>query len=75
MLTETAHKLWETYPGWHMHCDVKAAGADSYHITMTLLDADGNPAATIEHTGSGNLVRLKEVAFQRLIDSLDATAV
>jgi hypothetical protein len=74
MTTKSAEILWKTYPGWRMHCEVNAAGPDSYRIVMSLYNDSDESVGYIEHYGTGNLIALKDEAFQRLINELEQPA-
>ena len=71
MMTKTAQKLWTAYPGWHLHCEVTAAGVNAYQIVVSLHDQNNQVVASIEHFGSGNLAQLKDEALNRLYEELN----
>lgn len=66
MKTEFVQNMWNRYPGSHLHCDVRMAGTNSYHIVMSLIDHKDNVLAMIDHFGSGDLNTLKEIATDKL---------
>ena len=70
MTTKTLEKLWEQFPGSHLHCDVTGAGQDSYRIVVSLVDNMGEVVASVDFYGSGNLDTLKEQAFASLTQKL-----
>ncbi len=74
MVAKSAEKLWTMYPGSHLHCEVTKSGLHTYRISMTLFDQTEEQVASIEHYGSGDLPKLKEAAFERLVGSLGIAA-
>ncbi len=72
MTTRVLEQLWKAYPESHLHCDVTKAGQWSYRIVVSLLDRENKQIASIEHYGNGDLDSLKEEAFNRLAEELQA---
>lgn len=74
MVAKSAEQLWTAFPGAHLHCEVTKSGLHAFRITMTLIDNSDNQIASIEHVGTGDLAKLKELAFERLVGSLGIVA-
>jgi len=71
MPTKSAEKLWKMYPEGRLHCEVTKIDVGVYKLVTSMLDRDNNMVGSIEHTGSGDLARLKEEALQKLIGELE----